>query len=254
MKTISQKTFFLTAITMSVSLFINADVLFNDPGFSGEFTAVGDPFDETDSANFDKWVSKDGEAEPGSTTREWVMLETGGNSDGYASGELGNSNSYRRTMFQLVTDDKANTGLMDFSFDLNLNTAGSHTLIVGIWGVENQAGATFNFDTAPGPTFGAGSESAVGLVSQTYDTNDNTTGWERQTISNVNLGTGYDWIIVAFQSNNFSDSETLGIDNVSLAVIPEPSTFVLFGLAGLAVLLFRRRTPSSEKARGPGNR
>jgi hypothetical protein len=238
MKITSKTTSFLTFIIMFVSAVVNAAVIFNDPGFSGEFTAVGDPFDETDSAHFDKWVSKDGEADSGATIREWTMEGTGGNPLGYADGTLGNSDSYRRTMFQLVTDDKVNTGLMDFNFDLNLVTTGSNTMVVGIWGVENQAGATFNFDTAPGPSFGVDSESAVSLATQSYSTD--TSGWEGQTISNVNLGTGYDWIIVGFQANNFNQDETLGIDNVSM--VPEPSTFALLGLAGLAVLFFRRRS------------
>jgi hypothetical protein len=78
----------------------------------------------------------------------------------------------------------------------------------------------------------------VSLATQSYSTD--TSGWEGQTISNVNLGTGYDWIIVGFQANNFNQDETLGIDNVSM--VPEPSTFALLGLAGLAVLFFRRRS------------
>lgn len=215
----------------------NADLAITDPGFSGEFTAVGDPFNQADSANFDKWVSKDGVDEPGGVIREWTMPETGGNSGGYADGTLGNSTSYKRTMFQAVTDDKANTGLMDLTFDLNLvDNNNKGPINVGIWGVVTLSGASFSFDTAPGPTFGSNVGDAISLASQSFSTD--TSGWEQKTISNIDLGTGYDLVIIGFQSNNYRDNSTVGIDNV--AMIPEPATMGLIVSCATLLLMGRR--------------
>lgn len=216
----------------------NAALTINDPGFeSGSFTDVGDPFSEADSANFDKWVFKDDTAT--FNPREWSMPSAGGNLGGYADGTFGNSTSYRRTMFQAVTDNKANTGLLDLVFDLNLDNqdGGSKSVVVGVWGVMTLSGATFSLDTAPGPTFGANAGDAISLGSQSFSTD--TSGWDQQTISNIDLSTGYDLVIIGFQSNNFSSNSTVGIDNV--AMIPEPATLGLVSLTGLGMIWLRRR-------------
>ena len=77
---------------------------------------------------------------------------------------------------------------------------------------------------------------AVLLDNATYAS---TTGWQKQTISGIDLGvSGYDYIIIAFKSNNYGNGDIVGIDNV--AFVPEPSSFTLLG-AGLAGLLMVRR-------------
>lgn len=239
MKTFKNILVTLYAIASICASSAYAALLITDPGFEGgSFTDVGDPFSDADSANFDKWVFLESPLNP---PREWSMPLIGGNTGGYADGTFGNSASYKRTMFQAVTDDKATTGLMDLTFDLNLvnNEGGSESVVVGVWGVVT-SGTSFSLDTAPGPTFGSNAGNAISLATQSFSTD--TSGWEQQIISNIDFGTGYDLVIIGFQSNNFSDSSTVGIDNV--AVIPEPGTLALVAGSFLALFALRGRKRS----------
>lgn len=226
-----KKIYTMVAAIAVLGLSANAALILNDPGFSGSFTDVGTDFDNTDSANFDKWVFQD---DTGSIPREFVMQPSGGNPDGYADGSIGGS--YKRSFYQGVTDNKVNTGLTKLVFDLNLNLdAGGSGISARVWGVETLSGATFVLDNAPGTSGSNGN--AILLKSQ--DFTSNTSGWEEQAVLNIDFGTGYDLVIIGFQSNNNHESATVGIDNVS--VIPEPATLGMVATAGALLMLLRRR-------------
>ena len=181
----------------------------------------------------DTWIYTTNDGSP----RFWTFPTTGGNPNGYASGEFGNSNSYRKALYQVVTDNKANTGTLDFTFDLNLNDVGSVSATgfeVAIWGANSDSNYTMQLTGSA--VMNANVGDAVLLDNATYA---GTTGWQKQTISGIDLGvSGYDYIIIAFKSNNYGNGDIVGIDNV--AFVPEPSSFTLLG-AGLAGLLMVRR-------------
>ncbi len=217
-------------LTFSSTTF--AAVVITDAGFDAAFTDIGDnPLTNT-LGDFDKWVYFN--------DRSWQQVSTGGNPSGYADGAL-NGNNYIRTLYQGVTDNKSNTGIHDFTFDLNLLDGGADNgpLTANIWGVQNLAGASFSLTTRNQ----AGVTSGDATILATQDFTTDTTGWESQMISNVDLGTGYDLIIIGFRSvqHDQTDPDILGIDNVALTAIPEPSSFSLISLGLGALFVLRRR-------------
>jgi len=67
---------------------------------------------------------------------------------------------------------------------------------------------------------------------------------------NINAYTSYTFTILSLAAGTYQlrfaavenqDTLNMGVDNVSLAAVPEPTTLVLVGLSGLSVLLFRRQ-------------
>lgn len=201
----------------------------SDPGFESGLTVVGDPFTQADSADFDKWVYR-------AHTHEWTTVANGGNPDGYASAVYDTTN-VRRTLYQAVTDDKATTGLVDLTFDLNL-TSSTGSLVTFVWGIETISGATFSLTTSNQTAVSNGD--ATLLRNETYSTD--TSGWETQTIADIDFGTGYDVVILGFKgvSTQTANGDFLGIDNVS--IIPESSAYgVLAGMLALGFVVLRRR-------------
>ena len=195
----------------------HADLAITDPGFSGSLTALGKKtFTQADSANFNKWVFEN-------DSRDWAVVTSGGNPGGYLDGAFP-GNNYRRTAYQAITDSRATTGLMDFTFDLNLfdgNNADG-PLTVSIWGVKTLSGASFSLSTRAqaGVTVG----DATILATQSYT---GTSGWQTKTISNIDLGTGYDLVILGFYSATYNQSspelDVVGIDNVAMVLADGPS-------------------------------
>ncbi len=214
-------------------------VSITDPGFSGgTFTEVNTTFTDTDNA-LDQWVNYGNSFDP--DDRNWTMPATGGDPDGYADGTFGNSTSYRRAIYQAVTDDKATTGLMDMTFDLNLVDVAAFSandFNVAIWGIVDSSSA-FSFSTTGTAVFNANVGAAILLGSATYTMD--TVGWQTQTLSGLDFGTGYDLVVIGFKSNNYSSADTVGVDNVAIAVpVPEPASLAAVGLAGVGLLALRR--------------
>ena len=205
-----------------------------DPGFESDFTAIGNGLTQADSASFDQWIYEGDET---AIPRRWDQVDSGGSPGGYADGAFV-GNNYNRTMYQVITDGKATTGLLDFTFDLNLddNGADNGPLTISIWGVET-SGSSFSLSTRSQD--GVTSGNAIILGTQQFTTD--TTGWEEQTISDVDFGTGYDLVIIGFWSarHDSNDPDFVGIDNV--AFVPEPGSLALFALGGLCVLSRRRK-------------
>jgi len=203
----------------------NAALAINDATFDGgTFTEANTTFTNTDNA-FNQWVVYGDTYD--SNNRNFTMPASGGNPTGYADLTLGNSTSYRRAMYQAVTDNKASTGTNTFSFDLNLldaSTSSSFGLNVAIWGILDSSSA-FSFSTIGTAVFDVDVGPAILLGAATCSTD--TGGWQTQTIPGLDLGAGYDIIVIGFKGNNYSELDTVGIDNVSLAAIPEPSSFIL---------------------------
>ncbi len=220
----------LSAVALSLTVAPLWAVTIVDPGFDGSFTDTGTVFTETDSANFDKWVIR-------STTSQWNQTAVGGNPGGYANGAFTSTN-VNRTLYQGVTDNKATTGLVDLKFDLNLLDAGlgDGPLTVSVWGVTTLSGAVFSLST----NAQTGVTNGHATILKTQDFSTNTSGWVGQTITGIDLGTGYDLVIVGFYSKTYEtpDGDFLGIDNVS--IVPEPTSLALLGV-GIAGLAFRRR-------------
>jgi hypothetical protein len=193
---------------------------------------VGPDFANTDDA-LDQWVNW-GITDP--SNRNWTMPGTGGDPNGYANGTFGNSTSYRRAIYQAVTDNKATTGFLDMTFDLNLvdvSPFSSNDFNVAIWGIVDSSSA-FSFSTSGTAVFNANVGLAILLGSSTITTD--TVGWQTQTLSNLNFGTGYDLVVIGFKSNNYDQNDTVGVDNVAVTAVPEPASLAAVGLVGLLIL------------------
>lgn len=143
-------------------------------------------------------------------------------------------------MFQAVTDSKANTGLMDLTFDLNLSNGGASNgpLTVSVWGVETLSGASFSLSLRAQAGVTEGDATVLGTQQFSTDT----TGWEGQAIQNIDFGTGYDLVVIGFWSAQYdqTDPDIVGIDNVAIAAVPESSTSALL-VGAFALGAFRRR-------------
>ena len=216
-----------------------AAVLINDPAFDTDFTDLGkNTFTQADSDKFDLWVY---EQSTDFIPRQWDRPTSGGNPDGYADGAF-RGNNYNRSLFQAVTDLKSTTGLVDLTFDLNLSDGGSDNgpLTVSIWGVQT-LGSSFSLSTRS--QAGVTADNAIILATQEYTAD--TLGWETQTIADIDLGTGYDLVIIGFWSKQHdeNDPDIVGIDNVALAgdapAVPEPASLAM-GLVGLGLIAARR--------------
>lgn len=232
----------LTILTAVIALLItvtsaHAGVMIADPGFDNDLTDVGSTLTQADSANFDKWVFYNDPNNQG--TRKWKRPATGGNPGGYADGTFGNSTSYTRVLYQIVTDDKATTGLLDLTFDLNLkdNNAPANPVEVSVWGIVNSS-SSFDLSLTGAQTMNADDGLALLLATASYT---DTTGWQQQTVSNINFGTGYDLIIIGFKSNNHKEDDIVGIDNVAIGTVPEPASLALIGIGSLLVFGRKRR-------------
>jgi hypothetical protein len=215
----------------------SAAVSIANPGFeSGGITELGDnTYDEIDAKG--TWFDR---ADSVNMGQGWEILVTGGNPDGYLDFTV-DADAAQRMVIQGVTDNKTNTGLLDLTFDLNFTSDGTGTapyLEAAVWGVENAGTATYSFTLNSTSVTNADVGDAVFLGGNSFST---TTGWEQQTVSDIDFGTGYDTIIIAFYSGHIADAgDFMGIDNVS--IIPEPSSLVLMTFAvGAGLLMLRRR-------------
>ncbi|MGA0332982.1 MAG: PEP-CTERM sorting domain-containing protein [Kiritimatiellia bacterium] len=232
MKTITKSIFFRG--TLLSSLFLSAAqasgvLIVGNGDFEDDLAGIQDTdtsFTQADAVN--TWFYDQGD------TWIWTYETDGGPTgaeDAFAEGP--GQTSYDKLLIQAVQDAPGTkfTGVYELSFQYNRPIATGDFAVI-VWGY-NDGDPNFTIPTVGALNNSSNYGGAINLGTQSYGV---TTGWQSDSFS-FDLGvTGYDTVIIGFRSDNTAD---LGIDNVS--IIPEPSTFALVGLAGLASLFFRRR-------------
>lgn len=173
---------------------------------------------------------------------DWSATGGNGGTGGFIQDDSSRlDNEKPRAVAFFAEDDKATTGTVDISIDVNLAQQDQFMY------VELYAWDTG--ETSPRFSLGGGNENdttfnhtilndADTLLEATADT-ANLNEWETVSLGSVNLGSGHDhyaWRV----SIVGSDGETeYAFDN--LTVIPEPSSLALIGLGGMTLLRRRRK-------------
>jgi MYXO-CTERM domain-containing protein len=159
----------------------------------------------------------------------WNRVSPGHDGSGYAATRTWPSG--QSSLLQVIQDNGNNTGLHTLSFSI----AGKW-LFGGVY-VEgfNDDGAIASFLLSGTPSGGTGlfvDGSGPGYATIVYDS----TTWTNVSYT-LDLGEGYKYITIAFQSTGVPDNPRL--DNVSLT--PEPAAMAVLGVGGLLALRRRRR-------------
>lgn len=136
---------------------------------------------------------------------------------------------------QTVQDDSATTGTIDFSFDY-ITANGGEDIYYDIYGINTDF-SSFIFNTHTFSWTPSGQETALlngTFIAASAGTDTFTT--------TVDFGTGYKHIVVVLGGKVGAAAEDLSFDNVFLgtAAVPEPGTYVLLLLGGIALFLVIR--------------
>ena len=175
-----------------------------------------------------------------------------------AGGDAGNSSVpwNDRTFFQYVDDNFETKGEITVAIDYWAHIFsgnggdGSGQLGLEVIAFNDPLGINVDFGNASGNDYvnGAGTyiSSATGLLSVSVV--NASTGFQSFTPVTLDLGVaGYKYVGVAVTIDGFDNNrtatngDTLGIDNLVVTTIPEPSAFVLTALAGFGLIIRRRR-------------
>lgn len=172
----------------------------------------------------------------------WTLSSTGGNADEWIT-KNNYSQANSASIWAVVQNNQALTGIRELSFDLKLNAG---DFAVRVWGLQD-ASFTNVFKTTGGsglfgPELAMNYEGtgASQLLNKSSRLGDFSTNANFQAISyDVDFGSGYDWILVGFAQGRTTDgAASVGVDNV--VVIPEPATLGLLSLLGGGMVAFRR--------------
>lgn len=153
---------------------------------------------------------------------------SGGDADATYRWNFGN-------MAQTIQDNSTTTGMVDFSFDYT-TTNGGEDITYDIYGIDTDyteldfhiGNRTWN-PTGQETTLLSGSFTASGATTDIFSTT-------------VDFGTGYKHIVLVLGGKVGSAAENLSFDNVYLgaAAVPEPDTYALLLLGGIALFLVIR--------------
>lgn len=153
----------------------------------------------------------------------------------YTGGTEARSN--RRGTLQIMKDSKATFGMVDIS--LVVTIAAGDSVFVELYG-WNTGDATAMLSWG-GPAGGArwndtNVNGADTLVDLTY-----TTSGTKAVATGLDLGTGYDYYSWRVGMSAANGAEATTFSNLTVTLVPEPSSATLIGLAGLGLLLRRRK-------------
>ncbi|MEM6505121.1 MAG: PEP-CTERM sorting domain-containing protein [Planctomycetota bacterium] len=174
-------------------------------------------------------------------SRGFVYSATGGNggSGGFVN-DATSGNGRPRAVAMFAQDNKATTGTLAATIDMNLSEA-NQFMFVELFGWN--AG-----ETSPSLSLAGGTANVTTF--NTTETNDADTlqavvadtatlnSWQTVSLGNIDFGTGYDfyaWRVAILGAGSGAHA----FDN--LVVVPEPGSLALLGLGGLLITARRRR-------------
>lgn len=207
-------------------------------------------------------VEEDG-SDTGVNAGEWVWTNltrgfeysgTGGDTGeggalvNYSGGD--SFNQKPRGVAQFSNDGSATTGSQTISMDVFMddNTASNAlSFIVELYAwnsgdtgpLLSLGGATAN-DSSYNVTTLGDATTILNTIVTAASVSD--AAWDTVTLGSVDLGTGYDYYAWRIGAMGQTDGDAYAFDNISVvSAIPEPSAIVLFSIAGVMLLLLRRR-------------
>ena len=229
--------------------------ILSNPGFDGPTTTIGDTTQDVDNHG---------------AASTWLLVDDGGGGggdqwrvDGSTAFLAQASSSEAQALLQWVQDNQTTTGSGKLSFDIlfedDSTNAGEVDLRVYVFGWDNgdtvpridsqngNVGAGDEFDLLDGMRLdGFTGDAALVLIENNVALHpDITADVLSQVEISVDFGLGKDNVAVLFYGEA-QDGSSFRIDNVFLgdlrpAPVPEPATFSLLALGGLAALRRRRR-------------